>query len=215
MIAAAPEARGNPRGSGGRRSRTALPRGLKFLYSLFLVVLVPVYWRHYGPSNFLWACDLALFLVLTSLWLERPLPNSMAAIGILPFQLAWCVDFLAGSRVLGMAAYMFEPDRPLFLKGLSLFHVGAPVLVIYLLCRLGYDQRALWAQTLLAWVVLVATFLLTNPADNINLAFGLGPSPQQRIDPRAFLLLWMMALPLLVFWPMHCLVRRLGRPATG
>jgi len=214
MNVVAPEAQTGPQGFDGRSSRVAavaLPRWLKLSYSLFLAVLVPVYWRHYGPSNFLWACDLALFLILASLWTERPLANSMAVIGVLPFQLAWCVDFLAGSRLLGMAAYMFEPDRPLFLKGLSLFHVGAPGLAVFLLCRLGYDRRALWTQTLFAWMVLLATFLLTDPADNINLAFGLGPSPQQHIDPRAFLLLWMAALPLLVFWPMHRLIRRLTR----
>ena len=219
MNVAAPEAHGGLQRCDDRPSQViaavSLPLWLKLSYSLFLAVLVPVYWRHYGPSNFLWACDLALFLILASLWTGRPLANSMVAIGVLPFQLAWCVDFLAGSRLLGMAAYMFEPDRPLFLKGLSLFHVGAPVLVVFLLCRLGYDRRALWTQTLFAWIVLLATFLLTDRADNINLAFGLGPSPQQHIDPRAFLLLWMAALPMLVFWPMHHLMSRLASSQLG
>ena len=37
---------------------------LKVAYTAFMAVLVPVYWHHYGPTNFLYFCDVALFLTL-------------------------------------------------------------------------------------------------------------------------------------------------------
>jgi len=193
------------RGSRGR----PLPLALKLGYTLFLCILVPVYWRHYGPSNFLWGSDVALFLVLGSLWSGRSLPNSMVAVGILPFDIAWCVDFATGAALFGATDYMFEAGRPLFLRALSLFHVVLPVLVVHLLCRLGYDRRALPAQIALTWILLPMTYLLTDPAKNINLAFGLGHAPQSSLDSRLYLLLFMLALPLVVLWPMHALLCRL------
>lgn len=196
----------------GGGAQQPLPLGLKLAYTLFLCVLVPVYWHYYGPANFLWGSDVALFLLLGSLWSERPLPNSMAAVGILPFEIVWCVDFVSGAELLGMTGYMFESDRPVLLRALSLFHVALPVLGVFLLRRLGYDRRALPAQTALTWVLLPLTYLLTDPAENINLAFGLGQAPQTLLEPRLYLLLFMLAVPLLVIWPMHLVLRRIFPP---
>lgn len=192
--------------------RPSLPLWIKLGYSLFIAVLVPVYWHHYGPANFLWGSDIALFLVLLSLWSAKPLPNSMMAISVLPFEIAWIVDFAAGSRLLGMAAYMFEPERPLYLRALSLFHVLLPVMIVFLLRRLGFDAKALRAQTLLTWVVLPATYLLTDPADNINRVFGLSDGPQQLVHPLVYLAAQMIVLPVAVYWPCHHLMRRLFKP---
>ena len=200
--------------------RRRIPLWIKILYSLFLCVLVPVYWRHYGAANFLWASDIALFLVLVALWSERPLLSSMMAIGVLPFEVAWTLDFLSGSELLGTTGYMFEPERPLFLRGLSLFHLLLPVVMIFLLARLGYDRRAFTAQTILTWVVLAWTYLVTDPAANINLVFGLGTEPQTVIDPLLYLAMEMMLLPIAVFWPGHLVLehlfgpRRTGPPPT-
>src|ERR1700741_3169173 len=51
---------------GGRRMNPALPappRGIPLLlklgYTAFMLVLVPVYWQFYGPTNFLRFCDIA------------------------------------------------------------------------------------------------------------------------------------------------------------
>lgn len=188
-----------------------IPLWIKLLYSSFLCVLVPVYWWHYGPANFLWGCDIALFFVLAALWLERPLPSSMMAIGILPFEILWVVDFLAGSQLIGMASYMFETERPLYLRGLSLFHIVVPGILIFLLRRLGYDPRALPAQTLLIWIVLPLTYLVTDPADNINMAFGFGFEPQTRMPALLHLVVEMILVPIVVCWPMHRLLQRLVR----
>lgn len=183
-----------------------VPLWLKLVHSALLCVLVPVYWAHYGPTNFLWGSDIALFLILVSLWREDPLPNSMMAIGILPFEILWCVDLLTGARLLGVTAYMFDPDRAACLRALSLFHLALPLLIVYLLRRLGYDRRALLAQTLLTWLILPLTFAVTAPGDNINFVFGPGRAPQHLVDPRLYLALLMIGLPLLVYWPLHRLL---------
>jgi hypothetical protein len=177
-------------------------------------VLVPVYWQAYGPANFLWASHFALLFVLVSLWSERTLPNSMMAVGVLPFELAWSLDLLSGARLLGVTSYMFEPERPLYLRGLSLFHLVLPPLMLFLLLRLGYNRRALAAQTLLTWIVLPVTYLVTDPADNVNLVFGFGREPQAVIPPRLHLALEMVLLPLAICWPSHLVLQRLlrGRP---
>jgi hypothetical protein len=189
-----------------------IPLWIKLLYSLFLCVLVPVYWRHHGPANFLWASDIALFFLFAALWSERSLPGSMMAIGVLPFEIVWTLDFLSGSRLIGMTGYMFEPERPLHLRGLSLFHIMLPLIVIFLLRRLGYDRRALAAQTLLVWIVLPLTYLVTDPAANINLAFGFGEEPQTAMHPLLHLALEMILVPVVVCWPTHLVLRRLLPP---
>jgi len=186
-----------------------IPLFLKVGYTLFVCVLVPAYWIAYGPKNFLWGSDIALLLLCAALWLEHPLPNSMMAIGLLPFELLWCLDFLSGAHLLGSTAYMFDPARPLFLKALSLFHILLPVVMIYLLRRLGYDRRALPAQTLLIWIVLPATYLLTDPAANVNFAFGPGRNPQTLLPPLVYLGTIMVLLPAVVCLPMHLLLARL------
>lgn len=194
-----------------------VPLWIKLLYSLFLCVLVPVYWRSYGPANFLWASDIALFFVFFALWTERPLANSMMAVGVLPFEIAWVVDFLSGSQLIGMATYMFEAERPLYLRGLSLFHMVLPPIMVFLLLRLGYDRRALAWQTLLTWVVLPVTYLITDPADNINLVFGpLREPPQQMLPPVVYLVLEMLLLPICIYLPIHSLLQRLlGYPGKS
>ena len=39
----------------------------------FVAVLVPVYLRDYGPTNFLYFCDVALLMTLVAIWTESSL----------------------------------------------------------------------------------------------------------------------------------------------
>lgn len=50
-----------------------IPLGLKIVYTLFVCELVPIYWRQYGPDNFLWFSDIALLAIVPALWLENAL----------------------------------------------------------------------------------------------------------------------------------------------
>src|SRR4051794_27675573 len=78
----------------GLLSGRELPLSLKALYTLFVAVLVPVYWRHYGPANFLWFSDLALLLTGVAVWLESPLLVSMQAVSVGLLELVWIADFV-------------------------------------------------------------------------------------------------------------------------
>ena len=118
-----------------RVARRRLPLTLKIVYTAFMAVLVPVYWYYYGPTNFLYFCDVALFLTLAGIWLESPLLVSMCAVGIVASQTLWVVDFIAnlfGVPLVGITDYMFKHENSLFLRGLSLFHGWIPFLAIYL-----------------------------------------------------------------------------------
>ncbi|HEV8291782.1 MAG TPA: hypothetical protein VGP94_07645, partial [Tepidisphaeraceae bacterium] len=132
-------------------------------------------------------------------------------------ELAWNVDFfwrLIFSREMGgLSGYMFDPKRPLYLRGLSLFHVVLPVLLVWMVHRLGYDRRALLAQVLLAWVILPISYLLTKPGENINWVYGLGSQPQQRLPPLVYLGMLMVLFPVAIYLPTHwVLVRFFGKP---
>ena len=195
---------------------------LKLVVSAFLLVMVPVYYLNYGPTNFLYFCDIALLLCFVSLWTERALFASMAAVGILLPQALWCLDFLGellGVHLVGLTAYMFDPNRSLFLRGLSFFHGWLPFLLVFLLKRLGYDRRALVAWTALGWgLCLVAYFFLpaagTAMADakipvNINYVGGFDDAKAQTWLPGpVYLLGWMMTLLVVCYLPTHLLLRK-------
>ena len=82
-----------------------IPLWLKIAYSGFLAVMIPVYWANYGPTNFLYFCDVALLLTFVGIWREDALLISLPAVGILLPQVLWCADFLVqlcGGKMTGM-----------------------------------------------------------------------------------------------------------------
>ncbi len=143
-------------------------------YSLATPIIAAVYWRSYGPANFLWLSDIALAFTLLSLLSREPLLASMPAVGVLALELGWTIDFLTGGRLIGLAAYMFDERLSLPLRSLSLFHLALPPTLLFLLSMFGYDKRAFVLQTLLTWVVLLISYNATDPEKNINCVFGPG-----------------------------------------
>jgi hypothetical protein len=185
-----------------------IPLALKMAWTAFVALLVPVYWRRYGPANFLWFSDLALFATAVALWLENALVASIAALAVALPELAWNADFgigflRRGRAPLGLAGYMFDRGLPRWLRGLSLFHVALPLVLVFLLHRLGYDERAWAVLTPVASAVLVITYLFTAPEENINWVFGPGTRPQRRLPPPFYLLVVMLFFPLVVYLPTH------------
>jgi hypothetical protein len=188
-----------------------IPFSINLLYTLFVCVLVPLYWRQYGPANFLWFSDLALFIGLAALWLESSLLASMQAVSVLLLELLWNIEFFVGlifgKQILGMAGYMFKADQPLWLRGLSLFHVPLPVILLWQVCCFGYDSRAWIVQTSLFWLVMPVCFFFTRPEENINWVFGPGTPPQRKIPAGVYLLLLLIGAPLFIYLPTHVLLR--------
>ena len=72
-----------------------IPLWLKVSLTLFVCVLVPVYWAQYGPGNFLWFSDIALLLTVPALWLESALLASMSSLAVVVLEAVWIVDFLS------------------------------------------------------------------------------------------------------------------------
>lgn len=195
-----------------------IPLATRIAYTLFVAVLVPVYWRAYTPVNFLWFCDVALLVTLIALWAKSPLLASTQAVAIVLPQALWVIDFLIVLAIqespLGLSGYMLDPQIPLFVRGLSLFHGWLPFLLVWLVYRLGYDRRALLVQTVLGGVVLVLSALLAPwpvPADpagpgNVNKVFGPDDlAPQTWMPQWQWVAILMAAYPLCVYLPSHLL----------
>jgi hypothetical protein len=194
-----------------------IPLWLKIADTLFVCLIVPIYWRRYGPANFLWFSDIALLLTVPALWFESPLLVSMTALAVTLPELAWNIDFFVrastGVSLLGLAAYMFDRGIPRFVRTLSLFHVGLPLLPIWLLYRLGYDKRALIAQTVVASVILPLSYFFSDPRQNINWVYGFGAKPQTRIPAVWFLIFLILLFPFALYLPIHLVLGKLFGPA--
>lgn len=202
------------------QSEGRVPIGLKIVYTAFMAVLIPIYWHDYGPTNFLYFCDIALILTLIAIWPENALLISACTVGIVVPQAVWVVDFLVGTTgysLTGMTDYMFDAQHPLFLRALSLFHGWLPFLLIYLVWRIGYDRRAFWTWTGLAWVLLIVCFFFMPPPTpnpgltpvNINYVWGLDDTAAQTWVPAyAWFFALLIGLPLFAFAPTHFVLAR-------
>jgi hypothetical protein len=200
-----------------------IPLAAKVAGTVFLAVLVPIYLHTYGPANFLWFCDAALILTVAGMWLESSLLISMCAVGILLPQCLWLADFgsnLLGFRFLSLTSYMFEPRLPLFTRALSLFHGWLPLLLVWLLFRLGYDKRALPAWTGLATGLVLVCYFFTPPAGahlanhnipiNINYIYGFNDQqPQHWVNQNLYVILLLGVLWLVAFLPTHLALRKI------
>lgn len=204
-----------------------VPLWLKLAYTAFLAVMIPVYWLNYGPTNFLYFCDVALLLTLVGIWKEDALLISIPAVGILMPQFLWCVDYIvqfAGGKMTGMTAYMFNEKSSLFLRGLSFFHGWLPFLLLYLVKKLGYDTRAAIGWSVICVLLCLTAYFLMPPAGavlaspniprNINYVFGMDDAkPQSMLPPLLYLGAWMAALIGIVTVPTHFLLKKICPPA--
>ena len=190
--------------------RRAIPLWLKLGYGVAVPVIAAVYWRAYGPQNCLWLSDVGLGMTAAAVWTGSRRLASMPAVGVLPLELAWSLDLLAGGSLIGLAAYMYDSELSLYLRSLSLFHLALPPTLVWLVYRFGYDPEAFAYQLPLTWAAFIATYGLTDPEENINWVFG--PSEPQQIMPSlAWLGLIMVVYPLAVILPAHYILKRLFR----
>ena len=194
-------------------SDNMIPLWLKMTYTLIAVMTAAVYAVKYPPGNFLWFSDIALVLTVPALWLESGLLAGMMAVGVLIPEAFWNIGYfgrlLTGKRMSGLTDYMFDVNKPLYLRALSLFHVFLPILLVWMVSRLGYAPQSLLAQTVLAWFVLPLTYWLTDPALNVNWVFGPENGRRGRMPALVHLALLMIGFPLLVYLPTHLVLQAL------
>lgn len=183
-----------------------IPLWFKLAYLAFVAVLVPVYTLQYGLLNFLWFSNVALMGGLLAAWFESRGLASMMLISVALLEIGWIFDFLAGlilggATPIGLVAYMFDPDIPLFVRGLSLYHLPLPFVLFWIVWRLRYDTSA-WRIWLIAgWSILLLTWLLATPERNVN--WVLGPVEIQQSVPGWLWLGLVMAVCGLVWWLTH------------
>jgi hypothetical protein len=147
---------------------------LRWVALAWIIAWIPIYWRVWGPANFVHLCDVSVLLICIGLWRGNSLLLSMSALSSIVGNLAWCIDagwrLLFGHHLVGGTEYMWDPTFPLLARLLSLFHAALPLLLVYCISRTGYDPRALAIQSSLTAVLLPAA-RLTEPSLNINFAF--------------------------------------------
>ncbi len=182
-----------------------IPLWLKMTWTAFALIWAPLYWRQYGPQNFLFYCDLGNLLIMAGLWLESRLIISWQAVGLLVFQTLYAVDllgaFVVAHHPFGGTEYMFDPTIPVFIRALGLYHIVVPVLLVWAVRRLGYDPSAWKWQTLLMALVVPINFFW-HPEANVNFSRGIGH--EQHLMPSwLYLIGYLIVAPALVYWPTH------------
>lgn len=183
-----------------------LPLWLKLLWSAFVMMWIPIYWRQYGAQNFLFFCDLGNLFIAIGLWLESPLIFSWQACGLLLFQTLFTVDLagalVSGRHVIGGTEFMFDGRVASAVRLLSLFHVVTPPLLLWAIRKLGYDQRGWKYQTLTAWMVVPVNYFW-RPQYDVNWARGPFFHEQHTLPGLLYLLAYLAVVPAAVYYPTH------------
>src|SRR5271154_5333022 len=186
-----------------------IPLWLKVLWTACVMAWIPLYWRQYGPQNFLFFCDLGNFFIAAALCLESSLLFSWQATGLLLFQSLFAIDLasalLSGRHLIGGTEFMFDPHVPLAIRLLSLFHVVAPLLLLWAISRLGYDRRGWKYQTLTAWIVVPINYFW-RPEYDVNWARGPFFHEQHAVPGLLYLLGYLLVVPAIVYFPTHRLL---------
>jgi hypothetical protein len=194
-------------------SRQRIPLAMRVGFTLWMLFWAPNMLLVQGPQNFLWLCNAAMFLILYALWTDNRFILSSQAGTVVLVGLVWSLDLLvsllAGAPVTGLTAYMFNPELAMSVRLSSLYHVGLPPLVLWALLRTGYDVRAWRLQCALGALLVVGSWVWTEPYRNVNWVyqpFGLEHPPLPVV---AWVVVLLLAYPLIIYFPGHLLVRRL------
>lgn len=199
-------------------NRAKLPLWIRCVALVWLVFWFSVYWRGWGPLNFLHLCDIAEILACIGFIADSPLLISSQAVASLLVDAAWALDagwtVVFGRHLIGGTEYLFDPSHALWVRLLSLFHLALPVLLLWAVNRLGYDRRGFPLQLAIALPVFIAS-RFAPAAQNINYAFT-DPFFHRSFGPAslhiAVIFLFMLLVPYL---PTHLALKRFFRPAVS
>jgi hypothetical protein len=188
-----------------------IPLWFKIAYTAFVLYIMAVWWKHYGWKNFLWFSDIAFIGAVPAMWLESAALASVLTVAVLIPELLWNVDYalrlVLRRRITGLTDYMFESDRLLLLRGLSLFHVPLPLVLLWMIAAYGYDASVgLPGAVALGAVVLPWSRILSTPEKNINWTYGFG-AQRMRWPGWVFVPLLFVGFVLFVFIPTDWLLR--------
>ena len=147
---------------------------LRWVALAWMIVWLPAYILVWGWSNLLHLCDIAVIFACVGLWLGNPLLVSSQAVSLLAAGVLWSADagwrLFTGRYLVGGTEYMWDVHYPLWVRLLSLFHIGLPIVLLYALRKIGYDRRALAVQSVIA-AMLLAISRFWSPQTNLNYAY--------------------------------------------
>lgn len=187
---------------------------LRWFSLLWMAVWLPAYFRVWGWANLLHLCDVAVILAFVGIWLANPLLLSSQAVGSIAAGIFWIADvgwrLATGRFLVGGTNYMWDARYPLWVRLLSTFHIGLPLVLLWTVRRVGYDRRALGLQAAIAAVLLIVSRFLSAEL-NLNYAYrdpvfhrSWGPAP-------VHIVVIFIPLVALVYWPTHVLLGWLFR----
>jgi hypothetical protein len=190
-----------------------IPLALKIVWTAWVLLWAPVYFRQYGAQNFLYFCDIGNLLIAVGLWAESRLILSWQAVALLVFQSLYAIDligaFVFRHHFIGGTEYMFDPAIPVLVRLLGLYHLAVPPLLLWLVRRLGCDQVA-WKWATVEMLIVVPINFFWRAQHNVNWARGLGH--EQHLMPSwLYLIGYLVVAPLLVYWPTQLLLQRWTR----
>lgn len=176
-----------------------------------MLVWLPAYFRVWGWANLLHLCDVAVILSFAGIWLASPLLLSSQAVGSVAAGVLWTMDvgwrLATGRFLVGGTEYMWDAHYPLWVRLLSTFHIGLPLLLLWTLRRVGYDRRGLALQAAIAAILLIASRFLPSSL-NMNYAYSdplfhrtWGPAPSH-------LAIIFIPMVVAIYWPTHVLLAR-------
>lgn len=176
---------------------------------LWMMVWLPAYFHVWGWANLLHLCDVAVILTFVGIWLANPLLLSSQAVSSLAAGVLWTLDvgwrLTTGRFLIGGTDYMWDARFPLWVRLLSTFHIGLPLVLLWTLRKVGYDRRAFGLQSAIAIVLLMVSRFLSTEL-NMNYAYrdpvfyrAWGPAP-------AHLAMIFIPLVALIYWPTHLLL---------
>ena len=174
-----------------------------------MVVWLPAYFRAWGWANLLHLCDVAVILTFVGIWMANPLLLSSQAVSSLAVGVFWILDvgwrLTTGHSLVGGTDYMWDTRYSLWVRLLSSFHIGLPLVLLWTLRKVGYDRRALALQAAIAAVLLVVSRFL---AAELNMNYAYRDPVFHRSWGPSLAHLAMIFIPLvaLIYWPTHLLL---------
>lgn len=184
------------------------------VWTVWVLIWAPVYFHQYGAQNFLFYCDIGNILIAIGLWIESRLILSWQAVSLLIFQSLYAIDligaFLFRQHFIGGTEYMFDSSIPMLVRVLGLYHMVVPLVLLWLVRRLGCDPGAWKWATVEAWIVVPIGFFW-RPQYNVNFARGIAHE-QHLIPSGLYLMGYLIVVPMVTYWPTQLFLGWWTRP---
>ena len=112
---------------------------------------------------------------------------------------------------LGFTAYMLRDELGFLARAVSLYHIGLPPLMIWLVWRIGYDRRGPWLQCLIGAAGVIGDWLFTEPYRNVNWVWQPFGVEQVWMPDAPWVLVLVLAYPLVLYFPGYWLLLGIRR----